>query len=534
MARRIKYLFTLALPLLAAGTGIAWMLNLGGFGRSSDGALAYETAEIGRGEIRRLVTTSGPVRAVVTVSVGSQLSGRIDKLSADFNSEVKEGDLLARLDDKTYAARVAQARADLVAAKAGLTNQQAARVKAEAVLRNAKRLLERQETLATKGVASAATLDTAVRDVDVAVADIAVIDSQIENAKATIAQKEAALQVAELDLERAEIRSPIDGTVISRTVDVGQTVAASLQAPELFKIAQDLRRIQIEAQVNEADVGAIREGNLVEFTVDAYPEDRFQGKVSQVRLAATELQNVVTYTVIIEARNEDRRLYPGMTANVQIETARRHDVLRISNDALRFRPRDAAAGPQQPASGGAQANARGEQLVDQMRTALKLTDDQVETLQDVLRKAAASRAERQKSRAAQGEGGMGESGGPMAAADGNPEGRRGAPGGAQSGPPAGGPGGSPDGAAMRARFMERIEKAIEPSLSEEQIALLERWRKTRQQSGRMVSVWTLGPAGQAEQRQARLGLADEQFAEVIGGLKQGDRVIIRQRQSVKR
>jgi len=509
MAGRIKYLFTLALPLAAVGIGAAWMMGLGGFGGSGDSALAYETAEISQGDIRRLVTTSGPVRAVVTVSVGSQLSGRIDKLSADFNSEVKEGDLLALLDDKTFAARVAQARSDLVAAKAGLTNQEAARVKAEAMLRNAKRLLERQETLASKGVASTATLDTAIRDVDVAVADIAVIDAQIENAKATIEQREAALKVAEIDLERTRILSPIDGTVISRTVDVGQTVAASLQAPELFKIAQDLRRIQIEAQVNEADVGAIREGNPVEFTVDAYPEDRFRGSVSQVRLAATELQNVVTYTVIIEARNDDRRLYPGMTANVQIETARRHGVLRISNDALRFRPRELAAAP--PQAGSAQAAERGERLLTQLRTVLKLNDEQAALVQDVMQKAAAARAERQKARQEQGDG-RGEAAGAGENRAGNAR-------------------GSGD---VRNRFMERIEAVLEPTLSEEQKPLLERWRQARQ-GGRMATVWVMGLDRKPEQRQVRLGISDEQFAELIGGgLKQGDRVITRQRQVPKR
>jgi HlyD family secretion protein len=512
MASRFKYLFTLALPLAAVAAGAAWMMGLGGFSSSGNGALTYDTAEISRGEIRRLVTTSGPVRAVVTVSVGSQLSGRIDTLSADFNSEVKEGDLLARLDDKTFAARVAQARADLTAAQAGLANQQAARAKAEAVLRNAKRLLERQETLSAKGVASTATLDTAIRDVDVATAEIAVIDAQIENAKATIAQREAALRVAEIDLERTEIRSPIDGTVISRTIDVGQTVAASLQAPELFKIAQDLRRIQIEAQVNEADVGAIKQGNPVEFTVDAYPEERFRGTVTQVRLAALELQNVVTYTVIIEAANDDRRLFPGMTANVQIETARRRDVLRISNDALRFRPRETATAAQ-PQPGSAQAAARGERLIEQMRGALKLSDEQVAVVQDVLRKAAAARADRQRARDAQGDAG-GESNGAGETRTGSVR-------------------GGPD-AAMRNRFMERIEATLEPTLTAAQKALLERWRQTRK-SSRMATVWVMGPDRRPEQRQVLLGIGDEQFAEVIGGgLKQGDRVITRQRQAAKR
>lgn len=517
MAARFKYLFTLALPLAVMAGGAAWMMGLGGLGTSGDSALAYDTVAVSRGEIRRLVATSGPVRAVVTVSVGSQLSGRIETLSADFNSEVKDGDLLARLDDKTFAARVAQARADLVAAQAGLTNQQAARAKAEAVLRNAKRLLERQETLATKGVASTATLDNAVRDVDVATADISVIDAQIANAKATIAQREAALRVAEIDLERTEIRSPIDGTVISRTIDVGQTVAASLQAPELFKIAQDLRRIQIEAQVNEADVGAIKQGNPVEFTVDAYPDERFRGVVTQVRLAALELANVVTYTVIIEAANDDRRLFPGMTANVQIETARRGNVLRISNDALRFRPRGTASA--QP--GSAQAAERSDRLVEQMKTALKLSDEQVSAVQEAMAKMTAARAERRKTREAQAEGG-GE-------VRNESRGENGMAGGPRAG---NGRGDGPDGGA-RSRFMERIETALEPTLTAEQKPLLERWRQIRQ-SGRMASVWVLKPERGPEQRQIRLGIGDEQYTELIGSsLQPGEHVITRQRQAAK-
>ena len=517
MARRLKYLFTLALPLAAAVAGTAWMMGMGSFGTSGDRAMTYDTAEIGRGEIRRLVTTSGPVRAVVTVSIGSQLSGQIDKLTVDFNSEVKSGDLLARIDDKTYAARVAQARADLIAAQASLTNQKAARVKAEAMLRNAKRLLERQETLAAKGVTSTATLDTAIRDVDVATADIAVVDAQIENAKATIAQREAALRASEIDLERTQIRSPIDGTVISRTIDVGQTVAASLQAPELFKIAQDLRRIQIEAQVNEADVGAIKEGNPAEFTVDAYPEDRFHGVVTQVRLAATELQSVVTYTVIIEAANDDRRLYPGMTANVQIETARRRNILRIPNDALRFRPRDAVATPQQqPQRGGAQAAERGERLVEQMRTALKLTDEQAETILQTMQKAAAARAGRRKSGEEQG-----ETQGDSRTGDARTGERRSDGSGSGSG----------SEGAGRNRFMERIEAALEPTLTAEQKTLLDSWRKARH-SSRSATVWVLGRDNQPEQRNVRLGIGDEQYVELLGGgVKEGERVINRIRTS---
>jgi HlyD family secretion protein len=226
----------------------------------SSGGVVYETGEITYGPIRKFVSTSGPVRALVTVSVGSQLSGQISQLKADFNTEVKAGDELAVIDDKMFVARVAQSWADLTAARAMLANQEAALAKAEAIERNARRLMGRQQTLASKGISATTTLDNATRDAEVARAEVDVVRAQIENAKAMIAQREAQLAQAEIDLGRTRIRSPIDGTVIARTVDVGQTVAASLQAPELFKIAQDLRRVCIEAQVSEADVGAVGAG----------------------------------------------------------------------------------------------------------------------------------------------------------------------------------------------------------------------------------------------------------------------------------
>src|SRR5262245_16814663 len=245
-----------ALGLVLASVGVPMLWS------GTGGAFTYEVAEVSQGPIRKLVATSGPVRALVTVSVSSQLSGQIRDLKVDFNSEVKAGDDLAIIDDKTFAAKVAQANADLVAARATMVNTEAALAKAEAIERNAKRLLQRQDALASKGIAATTTLDAATRDADVAKAEIELAKAQLENSKATIAQREAQLLQAQIDLDRTRIRSPIDGTVISRTVDVGQIVASSLQAPELFKIAQDLRSIRIEAQVNEADVGAVSAGNF--------------------------------------------------------------------------------------------------------------------------------------------------------------------------------------------------------------------------------------------------------------------------------
>ena len=272
--RRLSRLFTLAVPFAALGLALAWALGLG---NASKPGLVYDLADVTRGAIRRIVTTSGPVRALVTVSVGSQLSGQIEQVRVDFNREVKPGEVLATVDAKTFKSKVTQAKADLLAAEAALINQEATLKKADAQLKLADQNIDRQRTLSAKGYASRATLDSATRDTEIGKADVAVSKAQIETAKAVIAQRKASLDQSVIDLDRTEIRSPIAGTVISRTVDPGQTVAASLQAPELFKIAQDLSRIRIEAQVNEADVGAIAEGNPATFSVDAYPDRQFEG-----------------------------------------------------------------------------------------------------------------------------------------------------------------------------------------------------------------------------------------------------------------
>lgn len=488
--RRINYLFTLALPVIALG-GIAGFLN--NWGSSSAGGVVFDTTTMSRGQIRKLVSTSGPVRALVTVSVGSQLSGQIQTVTADFNTEVQPGNILAALDKKTFTAKVAQAEADLGAAQAALINQQAALAKSQAVLLAAETNVERQKGLADKRLTAQSTFETAVRDRDVAKADIDVVNAQITSARATIAQRQAALDQTKVDLERADIRSPIAGTVISRTVDPGQTVAASLQSPELFKIAQDLSRIRIEAQVNEADVGSVAEGNDVNFTVDAYPERQFDGRVTQVRLAATELNNVVTYTVIIEADNEDRRLFPGMTANVMIESARRDGVLRLSNDAMRFKPRGAqAAGSDDDAGGqgrGQGSGERGQQrMLERLKEDLRLTADQEKILRDSIAAAAA------------------ETPPPGAGADRDQ--RR----------------------AARQKMQALAEKVLAPTLSDEQRPLFARWKQGRQ-NARMVPVFILAADGTPQRRMVRAGIADDQFTEVLGGqLKDDDKVIVKSRE----
>ncbi|WP_171946523.1 efflux RND transporter periplasmic adaptor subunit [Hyphomicrobium sp. CS1GBMeth3] len=480
-------LFTLAIPVAAAGLAALWLFNPGSSGGRG---VVYETVPASKGQIRKIVSTSGPVRALVTVSIGSQLSGQIEEVRVDFNSEVKPGDVLATLDAKTFAARVAQAKADLEAADATLLNQHATLEKAKAVLLAAETNVTRQQGLAEKRLSPQLTLETAVRDRDVAKADIAVTEAQVASARATVAQRKAALDQAQIDLERTDIRSPIDGTVISRTVDPGQTVAASLQAPELFQIAQNLARVRIEAQVNEADVGAVAQGNESTFTVDAYPDKQFEGRVTQVRLAATELNSVVTYTVIIEAANEGRKLFPGMTANVLIVSDTRDGALRISNDALRFRPRTEIA--QTGGDRGRSGADRGGQMIERLKGELELTDEQAATVRQVmdqLRQEMSSNA--------------------------------------QPGFVAGGPPGQRDG--FRQRMMSRIEQALVPSLTDKQRLAFQRWKDGRE-AVRPATVWVLGRTGVPEQRRVRIGLADDQFTEIVGGdLQDGDRVITRAR-----
>ncbi|HEX9305312.1 MAG TPA: efflux RND transporter periplasmic adaptor subunit [Thermoanaerobaculia bacterium] len=302
----------------------------------------YRTAKVDRGDLTQTVTATGAVSAVTTVAVGSQVSGIIQRLRADFNSQVKKGDLLAELDPTPFQEKVN-------AAQAGLE-------KANVDLRNTRIALERQKALKKEGLAPQADFDAAQANYD--------------SARASVQQASAALKQTETDLKYTKIVAPIDGVVVARQYDVGQTVAASFQAPTLFTIAQDLTKMQVAADVSESDIGTVKVGEPVRFTVDAYPERNFRGKVSQIRLNATVNQNVVTYPVIVAVDNPDLMLRPTMTANVSIEVARVNDVVRIPNAALRFRPEEkATTSPEERAAslgagGGTAAVAR---QVDQSR-----------------------------------------------------------------------------------------------------------------------------------------------------------------------
>jgi HlyD family secretion protein len=284
----------------------------------------YRTEKISKGDIVQSITASGTVNAVTTVLVGTQVSGTIKDIFVDFNSAVKKGQLIAQIDPSIFEAQVEQARANVMSAKANVE-------KAVVALADAKRTLGRQQELFAKNLISRSDVDAAETSHDTA-------GTQVTAAKAQLSQTQAALRIAETNLRYTKIVSPVNGIVVSRNVDTGQTVAASFQTPTLFNIAQDLTKMQIDSSVAEADIGKIEVGQPVEFTVDAYPESPFQGKVSEIRNAPITVQNVVTYDVVVKVDNPELKLKPGMTANVSIIVSTKKDVLRISNTALRFRP----------------------------------------------------------------------------------------------------------------------------------------------------------------------------------------------------
>lgn len=341
---------------------------------------AYRTAVVERGDLITTVQAAGTLKALVTVDVGSQISGLVKELFADFNSSVIEGQVIARVEPEMYEARVTQAEAELMMAKSqvhvqsaqivrdrtALENAQAkhdsakaALTRAEIALDDATRDVERKRSLAQQNFIAAGEFEriqNAQRSAQAQVAAaraeelsyaaairtaqaaLTMTEAQLGNTSAQVKQREAVLRQAQIDLERTYIRAPVSGTVVNRNVNRGQTVAASLQAPILFTIAQDLTKMQVEASVVEADVGRFSVGQPATFTIDAYPDRSFVGTVGQIRKAAQVVQNVVTYIVVVSTDNPDEVLLPGMTANLQVVVARREAVLKVPNAALRFRP----------------------------------------------------------------------------------------------------------------------------------------------------------------------------------------------------
>lgn len=486
MNRRLK----IGLALSAVAALAAWYAL--GVGRGEE-ALRYSVEAVTRGDVESVVVTTGTLEALNTVIVGSQLSGQIAELHADFNDQVTAGQLVARIDPRTFEARVRQARADVKVAAASIVQRQAEVVRSEATLAQAKRELARRESLKEKGHVSASELDLDLTAVETAEAALKMAQAAVTNAEAVLEQRSAALNQAEVDLERTEIRAPVDGTVINRTVEIGQTVAASLQAPELFQIAQDLHQMKVEASVDEADIGRIREGLDVRFSVDAYPDRRFNGRVQQIRKAPDRIQNVVTYRVIIAAANDDLTLLPGMTANVEVVLGQKRDVLRLPNAALRFTPRGGeTVGPAAGAPPGMAGGAGGPgDMVERLKEALALDTGQIAELEAIM-----AEQRRRFQEIAQATG----SGGP-------PDARR----------------------ELFQKERQNLNARIRGLLSAEQrrqFDALQAGRGERMAAARPATVWVL-ENGVPAPRQVLVGLADDETTEVIRGLAEGDSVIVR-------
>jgi HlyD family secretion protein len=350
--------------LVLAGGGAWWWTQ----GRAPD--VTYRTSRIERGPLQATVSASGAVNPVTQVSVGTQVSGQIKELYVDFNSEVKAGQLIALIDPETFEYRVRQSQADVDAAQAAVltaqANSAAARAsvsRAKVDLAEAQRDYDRKKMLVDKQFIAQSEADRALALVNTtreatrsAEAQLGVTDAQVKAAQANVAQRQAALAQARVDLGRTRITSPVNGIVIKRAVEKGQTVAASLQAPELFVIAQNLQDMQVDASIDESDVGRIRTGQRATFTVDAFPGQTFEGEIKQVRKAAQNVANVVTYVAVVGFSNTGGRLLPGMTANVRVVTDYRESVLKVPNAALRVRiagvePAAGAAPAAKPASG---------------------------------------------------------------------------------------------------------------------------------------------------------------------------------------
>ncbi len=319
-----RALAAVALPLLALAGGLAWYFQRQSVNKGPE----YVTAPIARADITQAVTATGTLEPVITVDVGSQISGIIDKVLVDYNSVVKQGDLVAHIDSSTYESRLRSTEADLANARA---TQKLAQLNAD-----------RTASLQRNGLVPQSDLDQAL--------------AQLAQAEAQVQIRNAAVESAQIDLSRCTIYSPIDGIVLSRQIDVGKTVAASFNTPVLFTIANDLTKMQIVGAIAEADIGSVNVGQTVNFTVDAFPNRQFTGRVSLIRNSPQTVQNVVTYETIIDVRNEDQKLRPGMTANIAVVIARRPAALRIPNTALRIRLADvpppaavAGAAPATPA-----------------------------------------------------------------------------------------------------------------------------------------------------------------------------------------
>ena len=484
-SRTKKYLIAISIILIILVGGFSIYRLTGKNGSNQK----FRLMKVEKGEVNLVVTATGTINPVINVLVGSQVSGTIKALNADYNSQVKEGQVIAQIDPAIFEAQVEQGRANVLNAQANLLNAQANLVKAEVAVLDAKRNLDRNKPLLERQIIAQATFDTAQANYDTAVAQKEVAKAQVDSAKSQVEQAKAALKVSEINLRYTTIRSPVNGTVISRNVDVGQTVAASLQAPTLFTIAKDLTRMQVDTNVSEADVGRITAGQDATFTVDAYPERIFHGKVSEIRNAPIIVQNVVTYDVVILVDNKDLKLKPGMTANVSVMIAHREGVLKIPNAALRFRPESAKQGglPEKKSESSASL---GRFLIERLTKELNLTPDQQSKLEMVLR---SSRQEFQE---------ISEKMKPEEA---------------------------------KVRIQGLLRQKIGGILTDEQKQKLkEQSQSSQAEQGKPARVWILSPEGKPTPLSIVPGITDGTFSEVISGdLREGTGVIVEETSTKK-
>lgn len=469
-------------------------------------ASAYRTAKVERGDIRVAISATGALSAISTVDVGSQISGQVTDVLADFNDRVTKGQVIARIDPSTYEAQIAQGTAQVNNARAGLAT-------AQATLRNAELDYQRKSELAKNQLVARSDADLARAARDQARA-------QLAGAQAQINQQIASTQTSRLNLQRTVIRAPVDGVVLTRTIEPGQTVAASLQSPVLFQIAEDLSKMEIVLAIDEADIGQVKPGQSVDFTVDSFPDRKFRGNVQQVRLSATNTSNVITYPVVVAVDNPDGVLLPGMTANAEIEVSHRDDVLRVGNAALRYKPAD--DDPAAASAAGGPGGARGGLGNDLPAVAakLKLDANQQAAFNAALEQMKQRMAARTAAPAGGAAGGPPGGGAPIIMGGGR------GPGGGGNNNRNANRGGAISGAA-RQRMLERFNQqfgAFRESLSEAQRS---QWDSevAALVSARRVPLYKL-VKGEPQAVTVRVGASDGSWTEVSGNIAEGDEVVV--------
>ena len=490
------------IAVLAAG-GYYW-----GKHKAADAAGGYRTEAVQRGDIRVAISATGTLSAITTVTVGSQISGQVTDVLVDFNSPVKKGDILAKIDPSTYQAQLEQGNAQIASARAQLAQ-------AQATLRNASADFQRKSDLAAQKLIARSDLDLSRTARDQA-------QAQVNSAQAQIRQQSAALKTTEVNISRAVIRSPVDGVVLTRTIDPGQTVAASFSAPVLFTIAEDLSKMKIELAVDESDIGQVKEGQTVSFTADAFPNRQFAGVVKQVRMAATTTNNVVTYAVVVSVDNSDGTLLPGLTVNAQIEVSKRDGVLKVGNAALRFKPADGSPlADMKPEGGNSASGAAGNggrsagmgEDLQVLAGTLALSAEQKAAfdaaLEDMQRK--------QSERAAQAQSGSPQQGG----------GSRLFGGGGMGGPRRSGGGDANMMAQMRARMRDRMNQQFSAFVSALDDAQRGKWNAgvDAQVNAKRVLAYKL-VNGKPQAVMIKVGASDGTATEVSGrSIQEGDTLI---------